>query len=292
MNKLILSSTILFISIHFCTAQDLGILRTTSYLKTNGNWSLYGKTEYSINSLVEVMTNYNWKNGAWQKYSEEKRTYSANRDTIALERTIWEENVLVNVFNRSCYIIRNQENSIVDLVVDGESGEGRGRPVNVDLSVLMTQLCWPTNYPFDEAFREAENLKKEGIPIEGRKFVLDWCVYVEFIAGSDEFNRLKSLESETSKIVVTYRENSNLTSNFENLYKIYPNPFNEILVIDLFDKNIKKIAILNSMGIEVHVALNEGRTKFNLNLSNIPSGLYWANLYIGDKVYSQKLVKI
>ncbi len=292
MSRLTLSAILLFISSQFCTAQDLGILRTTSYLKTNGSWSLFGKTEYSKDPLVEIISRYQWENGVWQKYSEDKRIYSANGDTIALEITSWEGDGSVNLFNRACYIVRDQENSIVDLVVDGESGEGRGRPANVDLSVLMNQLCWPTNYTFDEVFREAEILKKEGIPLEGRKFVIDWCVYIEFIASSDEFNRIKSLESETRRIVVTYRENSNLISNFENLYKIYPNPFSETLVVDLFDTNIDKLAILNSMGIEVQVAFTEGRTKIILNLSDIPAGLYWANIYIGDKVHAQKLIKI
>jgi hypothetical protein len=292
MKKLILFAAVLFYSIHHCTGQDLGILRTTLYFKTNGSWGLFSKNEYSKEPLRESMRNFRWENGAWQKHSEERRVYSANGDSITLERTSWEDDKPETVFSRACYIVRDQKNSMVDLVVDGISGVGRGRAADMDFSTEMNQSCWPTNYPFDEVFREAESLKNEGTSIEGRTFVVDWCIYIEFIASSDEFNRIKSFESETRRIEVTYRENGNLISKYENRYKIYPNPFSENLEIDLFDTNIKKVIILNSMGIEVKVALIEGETRVNFNLSDLPAGLYWANIYVEDKVYVQKLIKI
>lgn len=292
MSKRIKGVILIFAFINICIGQDIGILNTTMYQKTNNNWIPTYKNEYLKESLVETTKRYRWENNAWQKVSEEMRNYSANGDTVILESVQWETDKVVNTFKRVCYYVRDDASSIIDLIVDGESKMTSKAYTGQDINLEINEPCLPTNYPFDEVLREAEILKKEGTPLEGKIFVIDWCVYFEFIASCDEFNRIKSLESETRKIVITYRKNSNLIPSLGNDYKIYPNPFHTDLTIDLFNTNIEKVEILNSLGMKVHELLLKGTPKVHLDLSYLPAGLYWINLFEGENEYSQKLIKI
>ena len=292
MSKLTKSAILIFASVTSCIGQDLGILSTTLYQKSSNNWTPTYKSEYTKESLVETTNRYRWENNAWHKVSEETRYYSANGDTVLLESVQWETDIVVKTYKRVCYYVRDRENSIIDLFVDGKSKMASRAYMGQEINFDINEPCLPTNYPFDEAFREAEILKKEGTPLEGKTFVIDWCVYFEFIASCDEFNRIKSLESETRKIVVTYRNNSNLVPGFENIYKIYPNPFHDDLAIDLLDTNMEKIEIQNSLGMKVYEVLLDGSTKVNLKLSNIPAGLYWINLFKRRNVYSKKFLPL
>lgn len=292
MNKLTLSTILIFVGINICVGQDLGISSVILYQKTNNTWNPTYKSEYLKESLVETTYRYRWEHNKWLKEREEIRTYSPNGDTVTLERTDWENDTVASTFKKFCYYARDQKNTIVDLYVDGKSIMATRAHVNQEILFDISIPCPPTNYPFDKVFREAEILNRADIPLEGKIFVVDWCVYFEFVASCDEFNRINSFESETRKVVVAYRENGNLVPDFEKLFKVYPNPFHEDLVIDLFDIYMKKIEIRNSFGVKVYEVLLDGENKVNLNLPEIPVGLYWINLYKGENVYTQKLIKI
>ncbi len=70
--------------------------------------------------------------------------------------------------------------------------------------------------------------------------------------------------------------------------KIYPNPFNPTTTIGfgIQNKSNVKITILNAIGEEVAVVLNEEREagfhQVEFNAANLPSGVYFYQLKAGE----------
>jgi len=76
----------------------------------------------------------------------------------------------------------------------------------------------------------------------------------------------------------------------------YPNPFNPTTTIGfgLQNKSNVKITVLNSIGEEVAVILNEEREpgfhQVEFNASNLPSGVYFYQLKAGDFIQTRKMI--
>jgi photosystem II stability/assembly factor-like uncharacterized protein len=76
----------------------------------------------------------------------------------------------------------------------------------------------------------------------------------------------------------------------------YPNPFNPTTTIGfgLQDKSNVKITILNAIGEEVAIVLNEEREsgfhQVEFNAANLPSGVYFYQLRAGDFVETKKMI--
>lgn len=143
MKNLSVSTFLFFTGIHFGIAQDLGVLSTTVYTKADNDWSLVRKSEYSIDPMVEKKTSYKWEENAWQKDDEWIRTFSADKDTIILERNYWEGTEMVSYPSQVCYNVRDQQNDIVNLVVDGRPRKRPGTYSNDAVNFDLTQECMP-----------------------------------------------------------------------------------------------------------------------------------------------------
>ena len=72
--------------------------------------------------------------------------------------------------------------------------------------------------------------------------------------------------------------------------KVYPNPTNEILHIDLANSNNQSATLYNAAGIAtIRYVLNE---KTNIiSLAKLPSGLYWLHLQTEKGYAVEKIVK-
>ena len=78
----------------------------------------------------------------------------------------------------------------------------------------------------------------------------------------------------------------------QNNYSIYPNPVNDILNID-FNGQIKdaQISIMNIAGQTIKKLRTENTTKFEINTSNLPSGIYFARISADGKITTLKFIK-
>jgi predicted GH43/DUF377 family glycosyl hydrolase len=76
----------------------------------------------------------------------------------------------------------------------------------------------------------------------------------------------------------------------------YPNPFNPVTTIGyvLKEKTTVKLLLLNAIGEEVAVLLNEeqekGYHKVDFNAANLPSGVYFYQLKAGDYINTKKMI--
>lgn len=82
-----------------------------------------------------------------------------------------------------------------------------------------------------------------------------------------------------------------IENNFENEIKLYPNPTNGILTVVL-DGNFKeiKVSVSNDIGQKV-LSIIENNSKFNIDLTNQSSGMYFLRLESKDKMALFKVLK-
>lgn len=83
--------------------------------------------------------------------------------------------------------------------------------------------------------------------------------------------------------------------NALNAFKAFPNPVQNTLSIELpstiaqqpFEKNI---VLFNLQGKKVHQTVLQ-TNQYNLDLQNLPSGIYFLQMNIGDEIWTEKIVK-
>jgi uncharacterized repeat protein (TIGR01451 family) len=78
-----------------------------------------------------------------------------------------------------------------------------------------------------------------------------------------------------------------------NQLKVFPNPANEILNINLQNNNIENCIITNALGQTVYNSANEinANHKIQLNISNLSAGVYFVKVRSGSGSYTAKFVK-
>jgi endoglucanase len=72
--------------------------------------------------------------------------------------------------------------------------------------------------------------------------------------------------------------------------KISPNPIVDTINLE-HDKRVNRIEIYNSQGKQFFNKKSSNTTKTQLILTGFPSGLYFVNFYINNKIYSRKIIK-
>jgi hypothetical protein len=72
--------------------------------------------------------------------------------------------------------------------------------------------------------------------------------------------------------------------------KISPNPIVDTINLE-HDKRVNRIEIYNSQGKQFFNKKSSNTTKTQLILTGYPSGQYFVNFYINNKIYSRKIIK-
>ena len=121
--------------------------------------------------------------------------------------------------------------------------------------------------------------------------------YVDkLIDGGKYFYRLKQMDfngtfeySDVVEVEVRLLDKFNLEQN-------YPNPFNPTTTIGyvLLEKSNAKLTLLNAIGEEIAVLVNEeqdkGYHKVEFDAANLPSGVYFYSLHSGSFVQTRKMI--
>ena len=78
-----------------------------------------------------------------------------------------------------------------------------------------------------------------------------------------------------------------------NQLKVFPNPANEMLNINLQNNNIENCTITNALGQMVYSSANEinANHKIQLNISNLNAGVYFVKVRAGNGSYNAKFIK-
>jgi len=130
------------------------------------------------------------------------------------------------------------------------------------------------------------------IPLE------EYTIYVEksgketlktTIVLSEEKDSLNNINfTIQNKIVTQVKE---FTDSFEENVNLYPNPFNEKLVLDFSDRYIDEIRIINIQGKEVF-RQEKLADKLTLNTSNWSQGVYVLKvIYRDNRVVTKKIIR-
>jgi hypothetical protein len=70
-------------------------------------------------------------------------------------------------------------------------------------------------------------------------------------------------------------------------FKIFPNPATTKLNIDIPSSDVSKISINNYLGQTVYKGINQTQ----IDIANLPSGLYFITIELGQNTITQKFIK-
>lgn len=130
------------------------------------------------------------------------------------------------------------------------------------------------------------------IPILVHTFA-DWHQIHLNISTND--NDEPNKEIVLSKSITSISKNLPITTNFR-IEKLYPNPFNPTLQVQLVASTSKEFQILvvNSLGEVVkklyHSSAKGGRTNFSLDFSGLPGGIYFLQFQSEKQLITKKVI--
>lgn len=80
-------------------------------------------------------------------------------------------------------------------------------------------------------------------------------------------------------------------TNTNNNIRIYPNPSNSFINIEVINtlKTIDKIEMLNALGQQVSTTKISNNTKEKIDINNLANGIYIVKVYIDNNVFAQKI---
>ncbi len=157
----------------------------------------------------------------------------------------------------------------------------------------------------ESIFTQSVNLHFEGGSLNS--YNLSDCRKITFQGNQLQLEFLNTSTNESSLRIVEYLDfkESNFTNlkneNKNNLIsdlKVYPNPTTvEFINIELpFQKEVYMIKILNSCGVVInefnYSNLKLLKNKFEINVSNIDSGLYFLKIQTTSNNYTTNFIKL
>jgi hypothetical protein len=110
------------------------------------------------------------------------------------------------------------------------------------------------------------------------------------------FYRLKQIDNNGSFKYSNIIETDLISPSVFTLNQNYPNPFNPVTTIEyvLGEKSTTKLTLLNAIGEEVAVIVNQeqnkGYHKVDFKADNLPSGVYFYRLQAGSFVETKKMI--
>ena len=72
---------------------------------------------------------------------------------------------------------------------------------------------------------------------------------------------------------------------------IYPNPVTDYLYVEIENLKAPSISMFNSIGQRLSLKSTTAGNKIRIDLTSLPSGVYFINMLIGEKIFTQKIIK-
>lgn len=290
-------SLLLFLSSLFLNlsaqALDLGIEKINVYKWVNGKWKLNTENTYFFSDTLESSVQYAQREQEWVLSRKHIRRIALNQDTVHSQLFRLNTNQDTTFISKYCYHIRDANDQVIDLMVNGVS-KARGNRNIASYHIKEDTYCKQITYPFHLLFQKTEERKREGRQIDGVEFEYNFCQRRLFKIHTDNQNRPILMESpDYYRLEVFYREPDNTEQLLNANASVYPNPSRDRVTVDFVNQQSRDLQLLTPQGRVVVQQLNTQDRKINLDLSNLPAGLYWLIISVEDEtVYTERIVKI
>jgi len=155
---------------------------------------------------------------------------------------------------------------------------------------------------FDEFSRSLSNDGEDITLLDAYGNIIDTVTYNDVLPwpedadGNGSFLSLVGLDldnSLASSWVAVIDNSQALSINyFNNLFHIslYPNPVKDLLIIQSNTSRIDKLEIFNIEGQQI-LEFSSNRQRIEIDLTQIPSGLYFAKINTGGDIITKKIIK-
>ena len=105
------------------------------------------------------------------------------------------------------------------------------------------------------------------------------------ILGVSFFTKLNSLENFVSLI-----SPASINENVFKSLKIYPNPTSKKTITVSFDNDLKQVEVYSVMGKMITNIVSVYDTKNKINLSNLPSGIFYLKITTEGAAITKKII--
>jgi hypothetical protein len=94
----------------------------------------------------------------------------------------------------------------------------------------------------------------------------------------------------TYKVVLIAKSVNSINKLSEGTLSVYPNPVKDMIQLNSTEKEISSIQILNLQG-QILVSKVVNKLNYTMNLSDLPTGIYFAKIRCGNELITQKIVR-
>lgn len=168
--------------------------------------------------------------------------------------------------------------------------------------IQVGDCCINTNITFDDSNTLPYSLHTNGFMIIENTSTINQeqvhLVSTEYIEISSDFSSIPTsgfFLAKATDIICNSNKKANTTVSNQSIEtKIYPNPFNDYLIVKVHDDIIiKKIHLFNTMGnLVANLDVNEHSSKkYITNLESLPPGIYFLMIDFGHSTERIKVVK-
>ena len=259
------------------------IRKIGSYL--NMPWNNF-KVEYTYNSKNEKLTfeNFGWDTSKNVYGSFERRRYAYDTDGYLLcefyetkggqeQWLVLDSNAVHFAPDHLSYSTFNYEHANYTTYVKGHDSsfvnlDNNGNILTQTLFVLYNNTIVAVDYSSKLTYDADGNILTSWVNDLATTSILSTYTYQSFTG----------VESET---------------NIHSQFSIFPNPCSNSFAIDLKENNSKptSIVIRNMQGQEVKAMMINNTSSVNIDIDELPKGIYLVTLVSGEKCFTQKLVK-
>jgi len=251
------------------------LISKISFNWIDSDWELSEKYEYTYENNNLVKENYHiWSNNTWNINSVKKYSYNDNNDMIQeiYYSYTTEGNIIYNY--KHTYTFDNNHNTLTEIDYQWNTGswlENKKYEIFYNMNYLLTQSIQP--FEFDLEIGAGNN---------------------NIITSVKGYSKSNNDWSQIATTTLYYSEHDLVSTqekqSTENI-KVYPNPASNYINVS-FANNTKDAILFNLFNIQGQIVLSKTiKNNEQINISNLPKGMYLYNILVNGDVFSGKICK-
>jgi len=242
---------------------------------TGSDWEFNTKYEYTYeaNNLVKE-SYYTRSNDTWNISSGKEYSYNDNNDMIQKIYYHYTDNNVVYDYKHT-YTFDNNHNALIEIDYQWDTDDW--------LEYRKYEYSYNTNYLLSETI----------LPFESVINDIDFK-YLNILKTSKYFTKSDNDWSQIATTTLYYSEHDLVSTqekqSTKNI-KVYPNPASDYINVS-FANNTKDAILFNLFNIQGQIVLSKTiKNNEQINISNLPKGMYLYNVSVNSDIFSGKICK-
>ena len=239
----------------------LGNLKANELVTKTLSWDFKGEYRLPANALSPI----------------DNETEHSVEDFNNLEVVAWVQNNITKAVYNSCTAIKGvSATTLVSFEVTGGNGS---------LSATVNGAPITSG----DLVNTGETVEFTAVPNENFE-VKEWKLNNEIIPNNTTNSYAMMTSGGVQNVSVEFIDPQSIKNNNSTTFQLFPNPVNNILTIARATSAKARIEIYNSLGTIIH-SFEMNETEAEINVSALPSGIYWLRLINDNSCTTRHFVK-